>query len=173
MPNPNIVSIRASTDSLFEVARFNPLFSKVITSRGKNGATMEGVFVPYTYAIRGFKEMTEFKKPYLGLRRIKDSQLVVARHIIELALEEPYDEEEQISPYATEQFIVDGERLFTTPALPSTPGLTGRVRDISKPLEPSKALKLASENYIGLVAQKMSTVSEAASSAIDISMLVI
>jgi|SRR3990167_3837486 len=163
MSTPDVESIQRSVDSLFEEAPGNPQYGEVYTSpRSKDGSTLEGIFVPYGFAIRGFKEMEEFKRAHLGLRRVKNSQLVIARHIVELSLEEPYDEEKDLGTNAAEHYVVDRGRLFMMPT-DRQRTLDRRVRDIGSPLEPGRGLKLASASYVALLGRKMLSVAEAAS----------
>lgn len=165
MSNPNIAAIKTSTNTLFEDASSNPSFEDVFAKRSADGTTLEGVFVPYPIAIRGFPEMQDFNRPYLGLRRIKDSGLIVVRHVIELVLEEPIVPivDGRVRSESAQQFIVDGERLFCK--LRRERELEKETRDISRPLEPSKELKLAGGGEIERLAKKMLVVAGAAATS--------
>ncbi|HSX17934.1 MAG TPA: hypothetical protein VLE51_01085 [Candidatus Saccharimonadales bacterium] len=151
----SIESIQNSTDTLFEVLPTHSSFrGEVTTTPRTDGSIMEGLFVPYNFAVRGFRDLEEYKQAFLGLRRVKDSNLIAARHIITIRKDRPHDQ--SLPSYVNEVLVVDAGRLFTR-AL----GYDSKIGNIRQPLEPTKSLRLASEAYIEAVAKKMSHVTEA------------
>lgn len=81
-------------------------------TRRKDGSWMVKYPVPFSAAIRGFREMTDYEKPELNVRTIYSRDWEPLRRMVELVLLKPFEPERREE--GRELLIIDAGKLFTT-----------------------------------------------------------